>query len=279
MMQTFGHGRCNDKTRLGHPTRHRSHQRVNARRLPGAAGPEGHHAVSDPLSLKQLDDLQLPGWVTDQTRVLDLGENRCPVQQGCSGFNNNQHRHHLQGPHDKLTQCSGHGKPPKVTDVRNNTVVGSFFFSYRPYLSALFGAENGLCLCRALPDLHSQEKQWQNISITMLFATNLALDNSCLTSFVAFSKRYFRLTRKYRNLRIPSSFHAISMASPSPPEPTSPPDCRWQPPAPGNRLYRVGFLERGPRSGSGRAARLRRSKQTHTTHGEQAGKTRRFTGC
>lgn len=131
MMQTFGRGRCNDKTRLGHPTRHRSHQRVNARRLPGAAGPEGHHAVSDPLSLKQLDDLQLPGWVTDQTRILDLGENRCPVQQGCSGFNNNQHRHHLQGPHDKLTQCSGHGKPPKVTDVRNNTVVGSFFVSYR----------------------------------------------------------------------------------------------------------------------------------------------------
>lgn len=260
MLQTFGRGRCNDKTRLGHPTRHCSHQRVNARRLPGAAGPEGHHAVSDPLSLKQLDDLQLPGWVTDQTRVLDLGENRCPVQQGGSGFNNNQHRHHLQGPHDKLTQCSGHGKPPKVTDVTNNTVVGSFFFSCRPYLSALFGAENGPCQCRALPDLYSHQKQWQNTSITMLFATNLALDNSCLTSFVAFSKKYFRLTRKYRNLRIP-------------------PDCQWQPPAPGSRLYPVGFLERGPRSGSGRAARPRRSKQTHTTHGEQAGGTRRFTGC
>lgn len=278
MMQTFGCGRCNDNTRLRHPTRHGSHQRVNARRLPGATGPEGHHAVSDPLSLKQLDDLQLPGWVTDQTRVLDLGGNRCLVQRGGSGLNNNQHRHHLQGPHDKLTQCSGHRKTPKVTDVTYNTVVGLFFFSYCPYLSAPFGAENGPCLCKALPDLHTQEKQWQNTSVTMLYATNLALDNSCLTSFVVFSKRYFRQKGKYRNPRISLFFHAISMDRLSPLEPTSPPDCRWQPPAPGTRLYRVGFLERGPRSGSGRAARLHRSKQTHTTPREQAGKTRQFIG-
>lgn len=48
-----------------HPTRHSSHQGVNASSFPGSAGPEGHHAMSDPLSLIQLDNLQLPGWVTD----------------------------------------------------------------------------------------------------------------------------------------------------------------------------------------------------------------------
>lgn len=47
------------------PTRHSSHQGVNASSLPGPAGPEGHHAMSDPLSLIELDNLQLPGWVTD----------------------------------------------------------------------------------------------------------------------------------------------------------------------------------------------------------------------
>lgn len=47
------------------PTRHSSHQGVNASSLPGPAGSEGHHAMSDPLSLIQLDNLQLPGWVTD----------------------------------------------------------------------------------------------------------------------------------------------------------------------------------------------------------------------
>lgn len=89
MIQTFGHTRCNDKTWFCQPTSHCSHQRVNASRFPGTAGPKGHHAVSDPLSLKQLDDLQLPGRVTDQACVLDLGENRCLVQQGRSGFNRN----------------------------------------------------------------------------------------------------------------------------------------------------------------------------------------------
>lgn len=46
-------------------TRHSSHQGVNASSLACPTGPEGHHAMSDPLSLIELDNLQLPGWVTD----------------------------------------------------------------------------------------------------------------------------------------------------------------------------------------------------------------------
>lgn len=47
------------------PTRHSSHQGVNAGSFPGPTRSESHHAMSDPLSLIQLDNLQLPGWVTD----------------------------------------------------------------------------------------------------------------------------------------------------------------------------------------------------------------------
>lgn len=53
------------RKRAQNPTCHSSHQGVNASSLPGPAGPEGHHAMSDPLSLIELDNLQLPGWVTD----------------------------------------------------------------------------------------------------------------------------------------------------------------------------------------------------------------------
>lgn len=160
MMQTFERTWCNDKISLCHPTSHCSHQCVNARRLPGAAGPEGHHAVSDPLSLKQLDDLQLPGWVTDQACVLHLRENRNLVQPGRSGFNSNKHRHHLPGPHDKLTQCSGHRKTPKVTDITKNPAF--FHFSFiSPFLSALFVVRNGLCVCQTITQSTNRSRKHQ----------------------------------------------------------------------------------------------------------------------
>lgn len=56
------------------PTCHSSHQRVYTSCLSGPTRSQGHHAMSDPLSLKQLDDLQLPGRVNDQTCVLHLRE-------------------------------------------------------------------------------------------------------------------------------------------------------------------------------------------------------------
>lgn len=61
------------------PTCHSSHQSVNASRLSGPTGPQGHHAVSDRLRLKQLDYLQLPGRVIDQACVLNLRERRLNV--------------------------------------------------------------------------------------------------------------------------------------------------------------------------------------------------------
>lgn len=62
------------------PTCHCFHQCVYASCLSSPTWPQGHHAMPDPLSLKQLDDLQLPGRMYDQTCVLNLSEHNNSVQ-------------------------------------------------------------------------------------------------------------------------------------------------------------------------------------------------------
>ncbi|TNN79752.1 hypothetical protein EYF80_009985 [Liparis tanakae] len=56
------------------PTCHSSHQRMYASGLSGPTGPEGHHAVSDSLCLKQLDDLKLPGRLDPREEVLNQAQ-------------------------------------------------------------------------------------------------------------------------------------------------------------------------------------------------------------
>jgi hypothetical protein len=53
-------------------TCHGSHQGVNAGGFSCSAGPQGHHAMTDPLGLKQLNHLQLPWRVADQTCLCHL---------------------------------------------------------------------------------------------------------------------------------------------------------------------------------------------------------------
>ena len=51
---------------------HGLHEHVDAAGLAGTAGSEGHHAVSDPLRLVQLDEFQRPRGMVDELGRLHL---------------------------------------------------------------------------------------------------------------------------------------------------------------------------------------------------------------
>jgi len=55
--------------------RHRLHQHVDALGLSGATRAQGHHAVPDSLGLEQLNQLEDPGRVEDQTGLVNLHRN------------------------------------------------------------------------------------------------------------------------------------------------------------------------------------------------------------
>lgn len=145
--------------------------------------------------------------------------------------------------------CSGQKKPPKVTDPKEkkNAENAVCFFFESIFLSALFGVK--------------KKKKDQSTATTQL-CTNGGKTHQLLPSPVLkilLLQTVFQ-EKKCRNPRTHYSFSCCFDCHLH--YPTCPPDCQWQPPALDSRLYRVGFLERGPRSGSRRAARLHRSKQT-----------------
>lgn len=86
--------------------------------------------------------------------------------------------------------------------------------------------------------LNLQCRWWQESSITVPSATFLALTNYKWYNLYTFGCCFLN-------------------------KPIGLPDCRWRPLVQGSQLYPAGCLGRGPRLSSGRAAHLRRSKQTH----------------
>lgn len=70
-------------------TCHSSHQHVYTCCLPCTTWPKGHHAMADPLSLKQLDYLQLPGRMTNKTCILHLRKHNVSLQMCSSDFYHN----------------------------------------------------------------------------------------------------------------------------------------------------------------------------------------------